>query len=399
MNSASKILGLAVMILLARPGVAKEKNPPTVASPAEVKAGRIGLLTAPQGMSYFLRVPKKYDATAGARLIVFLHGSNMNGLEYLRSFEAKRWAEDALLCCPNGPQGNDPFGANNFGFDSAPQVAEVVAQVKASYKTTVSYVGGHSQGAFLTYSVILNYPQEFHGAFPIAGDCWLQNEPNLWSDRPEILTRQRQIALAVIHGQKDPVIAFRQGQHAYDCFVAMGWTRLRLFAPKELDHRFMLAPVAEALEWLDAMNGREEKQTNSLAAKWAKAGEWGWCWHAAEATPMRRAAIRQAAETAATQALPQLLEAKKGEPKSWLPLFTEFWRIHGETAAAQPVLNDYLEQRAKERGAAEKMLQQAMSDFRADQPQLARAKLAQLLTEAPHTYEAVWAARQLAEER
>ena len=44
----------------------------------------------------------RYDAKTGARLIVFLHGSNMNGLEYLRSFEAKKWCEDDILCYPNG---------------------------------------------------------------------------------------------------------------------------------------------------------------------------------------------------------------------------------------------------------------------------------------------------------
>jgi hypothetical protein len=60
-------------------------------------------------MRYFLRVPKKYDARNGTRLIVFLHGSSMNGLDYLRSFEAKKWCEDDILCCPNGENGTDPL--------------------------------------------------------------------------------------------------------------------------------------------------------------------------------------------------------------------------------------------------------------------------------------------------
>ncbi len=73
---------------------ASEDQPKTFEAPGKVKPGTTGLLTSKEkGMRYFLRVPKKYDAKSGARLIVFLHGSNMNGLDYLRSFEAMNWAD------------------------------------------------------------------------------------------------------------------------------------------------------------------------------------------------------------------------------------------------------------------------------------------------------------------
>ena len=100
--------------------VAKDEKPPEVDSPAKVKPGTTGLLKAAgKGMRYFLRVPKRYNAATGARLIVFLHGSNMNGIDYLRSFEAKKWCEDDILCCPNGENGTDPFGQNNFDSTAA----------------------------------------------------------------------------------------------------------------------------------------------------------------------------------------------------------------------------------------------------------------------------------------
>ena len=89
-------------------------------------------------MRYFLRVPKKYDARDGARLIVFLHGSNMNGLEYLRSFEAKKWCDEDILCCPNGESGTDPFGQNNFGFGSAPLVADVTEPHASAFVATAA---------------------------------------------------------------------------------------------------------------------------------------------------------------------------------------------------------------------------------------------------------------------
>lgn len=207
--------GLA-LLLVASPAAAKDRPPPEVDSPARVKPGTTALLKAAgKGMRYFLRVPGKYNPRDGARLIVFLHGSNMNGLDYLRSFEAKKWCNDDILCCPNGETGTDPLGQNNFGFDSAPLIADVTEEVQKAFKTTITYVGGHSQGAFLTYSVILNFPDLYRGAFPMAGDCWIQNEPNLWEDKPDVLKKQKEIAIAVIHGKADPVVAFSQGEHAY----------------------------------------------------------------------------------------------------------------------------------------------------------------------------------------
>jgi predicted esterase len=133
----------------------------------------------------------------------------------------------------------DPFGQNNFGFGSAPLVADVTEEVQKAFKTTVTYVGGHSQGAFLTYSVILNYPDLYRGAFPMAGDCWMQNEPNFVGGQAGGAREAEGDRDRVIHGKADPVVAFAQGEHAYDCFRAMGWTKLRFFAPPALNHMFM----------------------------------------------------------------------------------------------------------------------------------------------------------------
>src|SRR5215204_1893314 len=116
-NAVSTAAFLALLPLTAS---AKDAKPLEFDSPANLKPGTTGLLKSPKGMRYFLRVPKRYNPATGARLIVFLHGSSMNGLDYLRSFEAKKWCDDDILCCPNGENGGDPYGQNNFGFDSGP---------------------------------------------------------------------------------------------------------------------------------------------------------------------------------------------------------------------------------------------------------------------------------------
>jgi hypothetical protein len=64
------VASIALLGLLP-PAAAKDDRPPEVDAPEKVKPGQTALLKAPQGMRYFLRVPKSYDAKTGARLIVF----------------------------------------------------------------------------------------------------------------------------------------------------------------------------------------------------------------------------------------------------------------------------------------------------------------------------------------
>ena len=380
-----------------RGAAAKDDKLPDAASPDKVKPGQTALLKAANGMHYFLRVPKGYDAKKGARLVVFLHGSNMNGLSYVRSFEAKRWANDDILVCPNGETdtkgqpSTDAYGGNNFTFESAPLVAGVTEEVKKAFKTTVSYVGGHSQGGFLTYSVILLNPDLFQGAMPMAGDCWSQNEPNLWEDKPEIAKVQHEIAIAVLHGKNDPVVQFAQGEHAYDVFRAAGWQKLRFFTPERAAHMFMVYPVDEVLDWLDAMNGRNEKKTAELCEKWAKDGEWGWCLAAAKASSAVPQKYVKLAEDAAAKAAPAMTESMKGKPMDWIPKWLEFWRVFGGTEAAKPLVEQYLGKRAEQRTQGRELFWKNQSLYRENKAAEAEALFPQILEQAPYTYEGYYA--------
>lgn len=378
---------------------------PEADSPSKVKPGTTALLQTSDSklkMRFFLRLPKSYNARVGARLIVFLHGSNMNGLTYLRSFEAKSWCLDDILVCPNGEQGSDPHGKNNFTFDSAPLVAAVTREVKQAFKVDRAFVGGHSQGGFLTYSVILLFPDLFQGAFPMAGDCWMQNEPNLWETQSDVLAKQKQIAIAVIHGKADPVVQFSQGEHAHAVFLAMGYPRLRFFAPENLGHQFMLSPVPEAIEWLDAMVGPDAKQRLRLASGWVKAKEWGWAFEAAkgvaelkkapaEAKKQARAA-QKIVEEAAGKELKGMVEAMAKEPpEKWIPRWYEFRRQFGRTDAAGALVKKYEDDRAAQRAAAKRLLSEARECFKGNDKDGGKTKLRELLQSAPAAYEAYYA--------
>jgi hypothetical protein len=232
----------------------------------------------------------------------------------------------------------------------------------------------------------------------MAGDCWMQNEPNLWEDKPEVLKKHQDIAIAVIHGKADPVVAFSQGEHAYDCFRAMGWSKLRLFAPNNLNHMFMLAPIDEAIEWLDAMNGRNEPKLPVLTAKWARDGEWGWVWQAAK-TSRSGAALQKSAEDAAAKAIPAITAALKGKPSEWVPKWVEFWRVYGMTNAAKSLVTNYLAQRDQQRAAAARLFNESQVLFRSQKRDDAFKVLEKLRDEGPNTYQGYFAWKWLSEKK
>jgi pimeloyl-ACP methyl ester carboxylesterase len=394
-------LVISALLPLAAPGADRDEVA-QVATPAEVKPGKTALVGGAEGMSYFLRVPRGYDAREGARLVVFLHGSDMNGLAYLRSFEEARWCRDDLIACPNGEQGGDPFGSNNFTFGSGPLVAGVTREVAAAFKATRVYLGGHSQGGFVAYSALMHFPDLYHGAFPMACDCWLQNEPNLWEDRPEVLAKQRGIAIAHIHGRADPVVAFSQGEHAYGVFVAMAYPKLRLFAPEDLGHQFLLSPVPEALEWLDAVTGVDPAESVRAAKGWARDGEWGWVHQAAlavlqgaeadlGATAEARRAV-DAVEREAAEAAPAMAEAMGAESAGdWVPKWFEFRRQFGATEAARELVAEYEAARASEREKGAAHFNTALGHRRNGRSAEADQALRDILADAPHSFHAYYA--------
>jgi predicted esterase len=400
----SEMLALAGLLWISTAAHAqKNETVPRLSDLSQAKPSEAALFVSSDEMEYFLRLPKNYDAEKGARLIVFMHGSNMCGLTYLRSFEGAKWCGDDILVCPNGEaSGDDPYGANNFGFASANPVATVTREVQEAFNVTRTYIGGHSQGGFVTYSSIMHFPELYQGALPMAGDCWMQNEPNLWEGEPEKLTLQKKIPIAIIHGQKDPIVAFAQGEHAHNVFRAACYPKLRFFAPEKLGHQFMLSPVDEALEWLDAMNAADPATAIERAQGWADPGEWGWACQAALAVNESMSAdeeskkialeILQRAEAPAAKAASEISQTIKGDATgNWVTSWFDFHAQFGSTDAAKKMVENYFKRRADQREPAEKLFWEARQLLRDDKKPDAYAMLEKLLADYPCTYHAFYA--------
>lgn len=234
-----------------------------------VDGSTTGLLT------YTARAPKAYRAEDGKRwpAIVLLHGSNMNGKAYVATIAAA-WpdvAEDYILLGINGERpsntGDDPrfnYTYVNFvgrstlkGFpgtdrESPALVAEALDELRATYPIAHYFVGGHSQGGYLTYSLLMNYPEKIAGAFPISAGLIFQCEPSAYGDA-DLRKAQRGVPLAIVHGQQDPVVGFNSGEYAATLFGEAGWPAFRFFADDTgAGHMFARLPVGEAIRWLEA---------------------------------------------------------------------------------------------------------------------------------------------------
>src|SRR4051794_16794066 len=195
-----------------------------------LKRGKVVDAATANGMTYHVRVPERYDPKAGGPAVVLFHGSNAYSADYLVGI-TQRWpklAADYVLIGIDGewpvaqkdpdapPAYNYTYvnfvGKSKFkGFpgsdrESPALVAEAVAEIREQIKLTKVFITGHSQGGFLAYSCLMNYPDLFDGAMPIAGGLIVQCEPTAYDD-PKVREQQRKRPLAILHGGKDPLVS------------------------------------------------------------------------------------------------------------------------------------------------------------------------------------------------
>jgi predicted esterase len=92
--------------------------------------------------------------------------------------------------------------------ESLALVSEAMTELKEVYPISHSFVGGHSQGGFLTYSLLMNFPETMAGAFPISCGVIFQCEPDAYDDKL-LRKTQRAVPLTIVHGKNDPAVSFR----------------------------------------------------------------------------------------------------------------------------------------------------------------------------------------------
>jgi predicted esterase len=347
------------------------------------------------GMTYHVRLPEKYDPAVGRPAIVLLHGSNANSADYVLGV-TQRWpkvAADYVLIGIDGEwpvqkDGDAPAAFNytyvNFvgrskykGFpgtdrESPALVAETLAEIRKQLKLTKVFVTGHSQGGFLAYSCLMNYPELFDGAMPISAGLIFQCEPTAYEDEA-VRRAQRERPLAIVHGDRDPLVNFSMGRSAYESFLDDGFPMLRLFVAQGAGHAFVSLPFEDGVRWLESMTSNDSKALVASAqqafarrdyrdatAYLDRAKQVG----PAGEEPAAAAALRKKIEQLASGPAGKLESAiRANESGAWVSEYDSFRRDFEFTGAAAGVMAEYARLRKLHEPAAAKLWAEARQSF------------------------------------
>ncbi len=364
---------------------------------APLKAGQIVDGSTKNLLTYSVRAPEGFKAGDAKRwpTIVILHGSNMSGKAYVNSI-AQAWpdiARDYLILGLNGEVpsnlGDDPrfnytyvnyMGRSTYkGYagtdrESPALVSEAFDELRKVYPVERYFVGGHSQGGYLTYVMLMHFPEKIAGAFPISCQVMIQCEPNVF-DNEALRAAQRSVPLAIVHGKNDPNIEFAGGgQYAADLYGDNGWPSIHLFTSETAGHKFMLLPVREAIRWLEVMASQEPKVLIDFAENQAKAGHYRDAIAALRkvkdlkqtpAEKQRADRLRGSIDTKAkAKANEYLIKIRSNRNGSWVDGFLAFRDQFEFSDAARSVTAAFEALRKKQEPDAQRLFNEAIMQFR-----------------------------------
>jgi predicted esterase len=404
---------------------------PQILLPTPAKKLQILDATTANGMTYHLRLPEKYDPKLGAPALILFHGSNANSADYLLGI-TQRWprlAADYVLIgidgeWPNPIESDAAQPTYNYTYvnfvgkskykgypgsdrESPALVAEAVAEIRQQIKLTKIFITGHSQGGFLVYSLLMNYPDLFAGGMPISAGLIFQCEPTAY-DNADIRRQQRKLPLVILHGDADPLVSVSMAKSAYDSFLYDGFPMLRLSIVKGAGHAFIALPVEEGLRWMESMTADDPKALLASADRaFARRDYRDVTAYLLRARDLDTAGAQKTAIQSLQQKIEQLaappatkLEAaiRDSQNNTWVADFDAFRRQFEFTDAATPVMAEYAKLHKAHEKPAEKMwgeVRKAFQDGNKDQGyKLCQELMAKYYASSYYRY-----ARQTLEER
>jgi predicted esterase len=347
---------------------------PQILLPTTPRKAQILDATTANGMTYHVRLPEKYDPKQGAPALILFHGSNAYSADYLVGI-TQRWpklAADYVLIgidgeWPNPIEGDAAQPSYNYTYvnfvgkskykgypgsdrESPALVAEAVAEIKQQIKLTRIFITGHSQGGFLVYSLLMNYPDLFAGGMPISAGLIFQCEPTAY-DNADVRQQQRKLPLVILHGDADPLVSVSMAKSAYDSFLYDGFPMLRLATVKGAGHAFIAMPVEEGIRWMESMTADDPKALLASADRaFARRDYRDVTAYLLRARELDTAGAQKTAIQTLQQKVEQLaappatkLQTAIREPKSnaWVGDFDTFRRQFEFTDAAAPAMAEY----------------------------------------------------------
>ncbi len=363
---------------------------------APLVAGKIMQGSTSNLLTYAVRAPEGYKQGDSRKwpTVLILHGSNMNSNDYVGTIAAA-WpdlAHDYILLGINGempsnlaadrPTFNYTYvnyvGRSTFrGFpgtdrESPALVREAMDDLKQAYPIKHYFVGGHSQGGYLTYSLLMNSPEALAGAFPISAGVIFQCEPSAYSDAA-LKAAQRAVPLAIVHGKNDPMVPFEGASYAQGLFLDAGWPAVRLFDDDTAGHMFARLPVGPAIRWLEVMISENPSALLEFADK--RLNDHGYRDAIAAVRRARGLSLDAQAkarlegllkvinDAAAPKATTYVQAIRSGKESSWVDGFLAYRNDFEFADAAADAMAAFNELRARHEQPAAKLMGEARGSF------------------------------------
>lgn len=358
------------------------------------------------GMLYHLRMPDNWDASKEADVIVLLHGSNFTTAGMV-SVVANQWPDIAKRFAILGIQGErwaewstpkdlrfnytyvNWMGRSTYkGFpftdrESPFLVVDVIDELDKLHSFGRVFVGGHSQGGFLTYILHMHFPEKLAGTFPVAGGMPIQSDPQAFDDNA-LMTEQRKKPMVIIHGTRDNVVSPSMSAYAHQSFLARDFHLVKRLSP-EAGHPFDFLPINDAIDWLDIVTSSDPTALTKFAAKQTDKKSWrdvGAIVQRAKVLGVEeqlRDSIAAFEAAAAENVESHLNAIQSNADGNWIHAFLEWHDQFALSEAAQPAIRAFQDLRTVHRVEASRLESEAKKAFRENKTDEGWAKYREII--------------------
>ena len=359
---------------------------------SEPIAGKTVQGFADNGMLYYLRMPDDWKQGQTVDVVTLLHGSNFTTAGMV-GVVAKKWPDIAKRFAILGIQGErwakwssakdlrfnysyvNWMGRSTYrGFpftdrESPALVMNVINELDQQYSFERVFVGGHSQGGYLTYVLHMHFPEQLAGTFPIAAGLIMQAEPTAFDDQP-LRKAQRNTPMVIIHGTRDSVVRPSASTYTHKKFRAHDFPLVKRLSPNA-GHAFDFLPVGDAIKYLDAVTSSDVGVLADFAEQKTEDEEW----HDVVATVLRARELgmeEQLQESfadfeaaAEKDAATHLNAVESNTDGSWIDSFLPWYDQFAASAAAKPAVEAFNKLRAAHTPKAKQLETEARKAFRA----------------------------------
>jgi predicted esterase len=226
--------------------------------------------TSKAGLNYAWHVPKDYDGKTPRNLTLILHGTGLDWQWGPANNPVDVFRPDDIVVSVDG---TSPNGDSRLFLDQKKDFdafADFVGEMKTAFAVSGIFLYGHSQGGFFVVKFAGEHPELVTGVVAHASGAWLGSK---------MTAPVKKVAIAFMHGTKDPVVPYGQSPGSRDAYAKEGFKLLYLRRLQNYNHWPNAVRATECLDWCEGMTTADPKVALEAARrilKPKKADEYQW---------------------------------------------------------------------------------------------------------------------------